>query len=72
MHGVMLEVDTEDKALLAEPDGYLTIVWPRIDSLTLPTGAERTREGIGWIALVALALLFGLLARFARRHRDQV
>ncbi|RWF78421.1 MAG: hypothetical protein EOS26_05410 [Mesorhizobium sp.] len=37
MPGVMLEVDTEDKALAAEPDGYLHVMWPKVDELRMPT-----------------------------------
>ncbi|ESZ07393.1 hypothetical protein X737_34335 [Mesorhizobium sp. L48C026A00] len=30
MQGIMLEVDTEDKGLAAEPDGYIHVMWPRL------------------------------------------
>ncbi len=69
MPGVMLEVATEDKSLVAEPDGYITVVWPRVDSLALPESTIRWREGLGWTALVALTLGFGLLAQSTPRHR---
>jgi hypothetical protein len=49
----MLEIDTEDKALIAEPDGYITVMWHKIDSLSLPTEQLRMRQTIGWAALIA-------------------
>lgn len=62
MPGVMLEVDTEDKALAAEPDGYLHVMWPKVDELRMPTAQTRTRMIVGWIAMVGVVGLFGWLA----------
>jgi hypothetical protein len=69
MPGVMLEIDTEDKALIAEPDGYITVMWHKIDSLSLPTEQLRLRQIIGWAALIGMTLLFGWLARRADADR---
>ena len=69
MAGVMLEVDTEDKSLRDVPDGYLTVHWPQVAALSMPRGAMRERELIGWAGLIGLALLFFLLARNAERRR---
>lgn len=62
MPGVILEVDTEDKALAAEPDGYLHVMWPKVDELRMPTAQTRTRLIVGWIAMVGVVALFGWLA----------
>jgi hypothetical protein len=66
MRGVMLEVDTEDKALVGEPDGYLTVMWPNIRSASAPDEDKPIRELIGWIVLGGITLLFGFLAARAR------
>ncbi len=63
MPGIMLEIDTEDKALVAEPDGYITLMWHKIDSIALPEGPILARKIIGWAALIALPLLLGWLAQ---------
>jgi hypothetical protein len=63
MQGVMLEVETEDKALLAAPEGYLTAMWHDIDAIRLPNEETRAREIIGWITLILLTLLSCWLAR---------
>ena len=70
MPGVMLEVDTEDKALVGVPDGYITVHWPKIASLDMPRAAVRNREWIGWAGLIGLALLFGWLA-YSERRRER-
>ena len=62
MPGVMLEVDTEDKALTAEPDGYITVMWHKIDAVEMPKAQTRTRTIVGWIVLVSIVALFGWLA----------
>lgn len=69
MAGVMLEVDTEDKSLRDVPDGYLTVHWPTIAALSVPKGAMREREIIGWVGLIGLTLLFFLLARSVGQRR---
>ncbi|MER8409377.1 hypothetical protein NKH16_32860 [Mesorhizobium sp. M1307] len=60
--GVMLEIDTEDQGLIAEPDGYINVMWPKVEALQMPEGQERIRQIIGWIAIVAFVVLFGGLA----------
>jgi hypothetical protein len=60
--GVMLEIDTEQKALIGEPDGYINVMWHNIDALEMPISQSRTRMIIGWLALVGIAGLFGALA----------
>jgi hypothetical protein len=62
MRGVMLEVETEDKALVGAPDGYLTAMWHDVGSLSKPDDEKRRREILGWIALFALAAGFAWLA----------
>jgi hypothetical protein len=62
MPGIMLEINTEDRALAGEPDGYINVMWHNIEALQLPTAQANTRLTIGWIALIGAALLFGILA----------
>ena len=66
MPGIMLEVDTEDKALTAERDGYIHVMWPTIDQLQMPTAQAQTRMIVGWIAMIGIAGLFGWLAYSAK------
>jgi len=66
MRGVMLEVDTEDKQLQGVPGGYLTVQWPRVENLRMPTRTLRLIEAMGWAILIGLAVLFGWLAHRAR------
>jgi hypothetical protein len=68
MRGAMLEIDTEDKALVGVPDGYLTAVWPAIDTISMPESQMRIRMLLGWLALAAIVVVFGLLA--AREGRS--
>ena len=60
--GIMLEIDTEEKTLLAERDGYIHVMWHKVDALQMPTGQDRTRMIIGWIAMIGIVALFGWLA----------
>ena len=62
MPGIMLEIDTEEKTLLAERDGYIHVMWHKVDSLQMPTAQDRTRMIIGWIAMIGIVGLFGWLA----------
>lgn len=62
MPGIMLEVDTEDKALTVEADGYIHVMWPKVDQLQMPTAQTQTRMIVGWIAMIGIAGLFGWLA----------
>ncbi|MQX45677.1 hypothetical protein [Sinorhizobium medicae] len=62
MPGIMLEVDTEDKTLTAEPDGYIHVMWPKVEQLQMPTAQTQTRMIVGWIAMIGIAGLFGWLA----------
>jgi Trk-type K+ transport system membrane component len=62
MTGIMLEIDTEQKALTGEPDGYINVMWHKIDALEMPTTHMWTRLVIGWIALIGIVVLFGGLA----------
>lgn len=62
MQGVMLEVETEEKALLGAPGGYLTAMWHEVDALQMPRDEMKRRELLGWVALVLLTLGFGWLA----------
>lgn len=62
MPGIMLEVDTENKALKAEPDGYIHVMWPKVDQLQMPTPQAETRMIVGWIAMIDVAGQFGWLA----------
>jgi hypothetical protein len=66
MPGIMLEVDTEDKALVEEPDGYIHVVWQKVDTIQLPSAAMYKRTVAGWVGLLALTLLFGFLAAMSR------
>jgi hypothetical protein len=68
MQGIMLEIATEDKNLPGVADGYITAMWPTVASLSLPTARVYRRQIIGWVALVAIVLLFGGLI-FAERPR---
>lgn len=69
MPGVMLEVDTEDKLLADVPGGYLTVHWPNVENLRMPTATLRMIEWLGWFVLIGLALLFGWLAYSEGRRR---
>ncbi|RWB32901.1 hypothetical protein [Mesorhizobium sp.] len=69
--GVMLEIDTEDKGLAAEPDGYINVMWHKVEALQMPEGPERTSQIIGWIGIIAFVALFGGLAAFARVERPK-
>jgi hypothetical protein len=62
MPGIMLEVDTEEKTLSGAPDGYINVMWPRIGSLQMPESHSNLRLIVGWIALIGIVLLFGVLA----------
>lgn len=68
VQGVMLEVDTEEKTLRDVPDGYITVMWPSVDSLEMPKEGKRLRMILGWIGLIGLAALFWWLARRAGRR----
>jgi hypothetical protein len=69
LQGVMLEIDTEDKALLAEPDGYINVMWHAVAGLQMPENAETFRTIVGWIALVGITVLFGWLSLAQGRRR---
>jgi len=60
--GIMLEIDTEQKALSGEREGYINVMWHKLDALQMPTAQTRTRTLIGWVALIAIVILFGWLA----------
>lgn len=60
--GIMLEIDTEDKTLLAERDGYIHVMWHKLDALEMPVAHDRTRMIVGWIAMIVIVGLFGCLA----------
>ena len=62
MAGVMLEVDTEDKNLLGTRDGYLTVLWPQIQSLVLPLDTTQRRRCVGWGALLGVVAVAWWLA----------
>jgi len=62
MPGVMLEINTEDKALTGEPEGYINVMWHHIDALEMPTAHTNTRLVVGWIALIGITALFGVLS----------
>lgn len=70
MTGVMLEVDTEEKGLDGVAGGFLTVHWPKVASLSMPSDAKRQREWIGWAGLIGLALLFFFLSRGESRRKD--
>jgi hypothetical protein len=67
MRGIMLEVDSEDKALVGAPHGYLTVMWHEIEALQMPDSEEQRRKIYGWIGMVALPLLFWWCAARERR-----
>ena len=69
MAGIMLEVDTEEKTLRDVPDGYLTVHWPSVANLRMPTATLRNVQILGWVGLIGLALLFGWLAWREERKR---
>ncbi|MER8439676.1 hypothetical protein NKH36_12895 [Mesorhizobium sp. M1312] len=58
----MLEIDTEDKGLIAEPDGYINVMWPKVEALQMPEAQDRTRQIIGWVGIAGFVVLFGALA----------
>jgi hypothetical protein len=66
MPGVMLEVATEDKNLPGAPDGYITVMWPAVAAIRLPSTQVYTRQVIGWVALGAIVMLFGALTYLQR------
>jgi hypothetical protein len=57
----MLELDTEEKALTAEPDGNLHVMWRKVGALEMPTAHNRASMIIGWLALIGIVVLFGAL-----------
>lgn len=65
LRGVMLEVATEDKSLLALPDGYINVVWPEVGALEQPKAYERNRQWFGWLVMLGIIGLFGWLSRTA-------
>jgi len=67
--GIMLEIDTEQKTLNGVPDGYINVMWHKIDSLEMPTAQNRTRTIVGWSAMIAFVALFWTLASRAP-HRS--
>lgn len=77
IQGVMLEIDTEDIGLIAESDGYINVMWPKVEALQMPEAQERTRQIIGWIGIAGFVVLFGALAMLGKRpsstapHLDQ-
>ena len=62
MPGIMLEVDTEDNTLSGVRDGYINVMWPKVESLQMPERQSYLRTIVGWIALIGLVVLFGVLA----------
>jgi hypothetical protein len=69
MKGAMLEIDTEDKGLLGVSDGYITVMWPAVSTISMPDASLRTRMLAGWLALFAIVGIFGWLAS---RERSRV
>lgn len=65
LRGVMLEVATEDKSLLALPDGYINVMWPEVGALEQPKAYERNRQWFGWLVMLGIIGLFGWLSRTA-------
>jgi hypothetical protein len=68
MQGIMLEVAAEDKNLAGVPDGYITAMWPTVASISLPTTEVYSRQIAGWVALIAIVVLFGGLIFLDRRQ----
>ncbi|RWM76486.1 MAG: hypothetical protein EOR81_22805 [Mesorhizobium sp.] len=68
IQGVMLEIDTETKGLIAEPDGYINVMWPKVEALQMPEAQERTRQIIGWVGIVGFVVLFSALAMLDRNN----
>jgi hypothetical protein len=62
MPGIMLEVDTEEKTLTGAPDGYINVMWPKIESLQMPESHSNLRLIVGWLALIGIVVLLGTLA----------
>jgi hypothetical protein len=60
--GIMLEIDTEDKALSSEPDGYIHVMWHKVEALQMPNAQMNMRTILGWVAMIGIVLLFGWLA----------
>jgi hypothetical protein len=50
------------------PDGYITVMWPAVAAIRLPSTQVYTRQLIGWLALGAIVLLFGGLT-YSQRSR---
>jgi hypothetical protein len=67
----MLEVDTEDKSLIEEPDGYITVMWHKVDMLQMPQGDIDARRTVGWLALIAITLMFWWLAHRAAPMQEK-
>jgi hypothetical protein len=65
--GIMLEVATEDKSLLAAPDGYLTAIWHTISEERTPSQSENSRKMMGWFALILAPAMFWWLAAREKR-----
>ena len=62
LKGVMLLVNDEDKGLIGAPDGYLSVAWPDVASLSLPSSEQAWRHFGGLVALVVLFAAFLWLA----------
>jgi hypothetical protein len=60
MPGIMLEVDTEEKTLTGELDGYINVTWPKIEALQMPESHSNLRLIVGWIALIGIIILLGI------------
>ena len=63
LKGVMLLVNDEDKGLLGAPDGYLSVSWPAVAALSVPSTEQAWRHFGGLGALLMLFAAFLWLAR---------
>ncbi|TIL83554.1 MAG: hypothetical protein E5Y76_02260 [Mesorhizobium sp.] len=49
-------------------DGYINVMWPKVEALQMPEAQERTRQIIGWIGIAGFVVLFGALAMLDRNN----
>lgn len=63
MKGITLEIGAEGKTLAAVPNGYINIMWPKVDDIKMPKSQENAREWTGWGVLLLLNIGLYLLIR---------
>lgn len=71
VRGILLEVGTEDRAMAGTPNGYLSVLWPSVKSISTPQSLESSRQWLGWAILVLLNIGFGWLALAEQRRNKR-